>query len=175
MPKTGHIIKSFASLSKYLTEQQAAIANNRTMKKMKKIRPRIYRSDEEVARIVGGYRLTDGYQQDYAEARGLEKNTLSWMIKRARNTDLRGKFPQLFGDIGGPAHPILAAPVAHGDPVDGSFKIAALKKEREDLSLQVDALNGLLAQKEAEIEELYAKLLKSERRLQNAIGLILDK
>ena len=122
------------------------------------MKKRAYYSDEEAAMIVGGYRLTDGYQMEYAAKMGITPTMLSYLVKRARKDDVRAQFPEFFGDA--PAVP-QTEPVVLGDPVE--------------LNLQLDNMACTLADKEREIEELYAKLLTSERRLQNAINLILDK
>lgn len=106
-------------------------------------------TDEEVAQIVGGYRLTDGQQQDYAVKIGISKNALSYCVQKARMLDLRRKFPGYFGDT---------TKVVHDAQAENQLALAKLE------------IDGLLAAN----ARLVAELDRTKRRLGKAVNMLLD-
>lgn len=106
-------------------------------------------TDEEVAQIVGGYRLTDGQQQEYAEKIGVSKNALSYCVQKARMLDLRARFPDYFGD---------ATPHATAE---------ALQQENAVLTARLTELG-------ASFVALQDELRNTKRKLEKAVNMILD-
>lgn len=106
-------------------------------------------TDEEVAQIVGGYRLTDGQQQDYATKIGISKNALSYCVQKSRMLDLRARFPGYFGDTERVVHDTVTA-----------SELALAK-------LEIDGLKIANARLAGELE-------KAKRRLGKAVNMLLD-
>lgn len=129
-------------------------------------RKRTFYTDEETAMIVGGYRLTDGYERDYATRLGIEAALLSHLKKRAVRDGLRQKFPEHFGDTTTtgqelkPTYPGPIPEIRYVSDVADQRKIAQLEGEVDTMK----ATNVRLAN----------QLEKAKRRLGKAVSLLLD-
>lgn len=102
---------------------------------------------EEIAKIVGGYRLTDGYERDYATKVGVSGPQLSYMKQQAVKHNLQEKFPEHFGTR------ILSD---HG------------------ARMMVEALEMQNANLMAQVLHLQAELEKANKRLGKAVNMLLD-
>lgn len=131
------------------------------------MKKRTYYSDEECAMIVGGYRLTDGYERDYAKKMGVGPNAISYMKTRAIKGNFRQKFPEHFGDI--------VASNATLNVVDHrSDEVARLNEKVAELEL----LNKTMREQVHTVTQtnirLANQLERAKRRLGKAVSLLLD-